>query len=98
MSKATVFVPAVGYKEDIEKYLTQDGVKFIGGLPVTDGIPVNALLYDVEVQAKDFIQDNYFPRTPVNLDVSYLDEFEIQGKVVGWEVEVYAFEETYIWD
>ena len=94
MIKFGVFVPAVGHKKNIEKYLKQGGVTYFTGLPVTDELGHDTgkvLLYDAEVKAKEFVQNKLLPLEISYLDVSYLDEFEVEGEFVGWEVEIYAY-------
>lgn len=83
-----VFVPMNGQKDTLVNYFNSNGVKYLGGIPVADEAPVDALLFEVEDMGRDFVNKNYIDETDFEIvDVDFLDEFEVDGVVVGWEVD-----------
>ena len=83
-----VFVPMNGQKNTLVNYFNSNGVKYLSGIPVADEVPVDALLFEVEDTGKDFVKKQFLDGTDFEIvDVDFLDEFEVDGVVVGWEVD-----------
>lgn len=95
------FVAMAGMRDRLVKYFEDSGVRYLFGIPVAqeeidpdDYLPEDLLEKIEEVaeeSVKDVVGDGY-----VLAGIDYLEEFEIDGEVVGWEIDFAIAEEMYL--
>lgn len=93
--KTGVFVPFEGKREALVNYFENDGVRHLGGLPVSVvSLPADATEEEVVKVAEEFAFDNYVDSNEYAFgdEPDFIDVFEVDGEPVGWEVDLRVWE------
>ena len=90
MSKVGVFVPFEGKRDVLASYFERDEVIHFSGIPVAD-ISLSPEATDEEIRevAEDFAYEKFVDSTECVIgETDFLDVFEVNGEVVGWDVDL----------